>query len=418
MNMPELMPSAEKGIGDVMVLPFVKGIGDRTIREHLQVFQNEMRTARGSEAFFSLFAPIEGTEVGDVQLLHSADSQPQTLADQVRWAYANPGQVSPEVQNRLNTLQYYAVESLRNNPEHKLHGEIRTLSKETLDTANRAIESYDAYINDIFDPDDPGTANVLDTAGIAAKVGVTVTPLALLVSCGIWPGAKSSEIPVNPLPTTTPISSPAPEGTAMPHKEAVFMPAVIIGGKPIEIGPTDETGSQFQNFANIEEAKAFINGEGEAKWLQGDPKTEIAEFPWKHPETMETFAQLKSIGRDPHFVFLVADASGNKFTFIGLEHFYGNTLLDFIDANGKSTTILVKGNVSIKDLLGDKSDELWVNNIMTWPDMSYPAGNCPQLIDFPTDQSGKQMGVTEGIACTIDRKSGHFFQAQSRGKKK
>lgn len=196
--MPELMPSADQGTGDLVVFTLAKGLGDRTIREHLNIFQKEgMRGSRASEALFSLFGPLSATE-DDMHLLRAGDKKPETMSDQLSWAYANPKALTPDQTSALTSLQYFALDSLANIPQtHKIHGETHELTKKATDTAQNVFEAYGAYLQKELDPDDPTSAKILDISGLTAKVAVRVSPLIILAACGLKVTPATIEIPVS-----------------------------------------------------------------------------------------------------------------------------------------------------------------------------------------------------------------------------
>ncbi len=396
--MLEVTPLAEQGAEELIVFSLTKGLGDRTIRERLHSFQQEgMNGPQATHALLSLFEPLSATE-DDLHLLRSGEKKPETLWDQVGWASSNPHMLTPDQKSAFTLLQYFALDSLANTPQaHKLHGEMRELTKETAGVAQRVFEAYDANLQKTLDPDDPTSAKIFDTSGVVAKIGVAVSPLLLSVACGLrLLGPNTKEIPIA-------ASTPT-------HAPVVSMGEFISikGAYPEQVSTRNETGSQFRNFETMEDALAYLESESGTTWILGDPMNEITYYPWKTPEAWSVFENLKTIGDQPHFVFLVPNAKGNKFSPIGTESFYGNTLLDFVDVKGNPTTILVKGSLDLKKLLGKNSDILWEKNIMVWPDMSYPSGNCPVQTGSPVP------GVTEGFACTVDGKRGHYFQAQSK----
>lgn len=406
-NMSETIPSVERGTDNLVTFSIAKGLGDRTIRDHLVFFQKEgMVGSQAAHSLFSLFEPLPATE-DNLDIIRLEGKKPETLWDQVAWVNTHPQSLTPIQKEALTALKYFAIESLTNSPSHKLHGEIREISKETAKIAESVFEAYGTHLQKVLDPENPLTAKILNTEKTIAKAAVIVSPLLLTVACGLAFNPKSSEAAYNRISDIheTPTNSAPATNTPEP-RVGEFIPA--INTNPIDIKVTDETGSQFPNFETTEEVLSFLESNDGANWINGDPRTEITYFPWKSQDTWTSFQKLKAIGNEPHFVFLVPNSKGDKFSLVGTETFYGNTLFDFVDASGNPQTILLKGHPDLKQLLGKDYDTLLNKSVMVWPDMYYPMGNCPSFIGNPVP------GVTEGFACSADNTQGHYFQSPSK----
>ena len=124
------------------------------------------------------------------------------------------------------------------------------------------------------------------------------------------------------------------------------------------------------------------------------------------------FSDLGTTGNNPHFVFMIPNSvNGSKFSVLGVENIGSNIVIDYIDNNGNSRTVTFKGPLKLDDLLGVNHQAMFENSAMVWPDMNYPVGNstalCTSRFQNPSSNT------TEGFACSLDGKRGHFFQAQN-----
>lgn len=241
-----------------------------------------------------------------------------------------------------------------------------------------------------------------------ARAGLALTLLLGATGTSVVSGSSGDKISkeLNSTATRTSLVTdvPLPERTPFASKPATLTPEDELINNGEFISPP--------SFETLVEAQTFLEGEKGAKWLSGNPAKEIELFPWNSMETWRMFSNLRSIGIEPHFVFLVPHTDNKKFSVIGIENIGGNITLDYIDYDGNPRTISYKGPLDLKDLLGADFEKLFENNIVVWSDISYPNANsngglCTNRFRNPVP------GITDGFACSIDGKLGHYFQSQN-----
>lgn len=122
------------------------------------------------------------------------------------------------------------------------------------------------------------------------------------------------------------------------------------------------------------------------------------------------FSDLRSTGDQAYFVFLVPNTNNESFSVIGVEHIKGNTVFDYVDREGNPRAVFLKGSLNLRNFLGADFDKLFEVNVTVWPDLNYPNANsngglCTNRFRNPVT------GITAGFACSIDGKTGHYFQS-------
>lgn len=228
------------------------------------------------------------------------------------------------------------------------------------------------------------------------KAGSALTALAL-AACQA--GSKVSHTTPEAIPTGT-----FPALTVEPP--VGFEPSTPSGISTPEALPS------LTSFETLNNARTFLESEEGAKWLPGISTEEAGLFPWNSVETWRMFSDLKSTGNEAYFVFLVPHTDRGKFSVIGVEHISGKIVLNYIDRDGSPKAISLNGQFDVKDLLGTDSEKLSEKSITVWPDLSYPNANsngglCTNRFRSPVP------GVTDGFACSVDGKRGHYFQSQN-----
>jgi hypothetical protein len=178
---------------------------------------------------------------------------------------------------------------------------------------------------------------------------------------------------------------------------------------PIEISkqiPLVES-DEIIEFEDIENALHYMESNDGAKWLPGKFSNQIANFPKSSTDMWNAFSNLESVGNEPHYVLLIPSTNGEKVSVIGVEVIDGKTYLDFIDSNGKSTFIRVRGLPNYRQLQGIGEKGKLNRPVLVWPDLDFPDGDCGGW--GPNPVTGVE-GMFDGKACSIDGKGGHYFQ--------
>lgn len=178
-------------------------VGNARAVESLNKFQELGMTGPSAAAsLLSLFEAIPFTEETH-GLVRTGDIKPETtLWDQVGWAYSHPKEIPQEAKDSLLTLQYFALDSLANQPQIQCGDEIQNIPPVVKDAAQQAFHAYETKLSEVFDPDNPDTVkafntikNVSQVAGKVAKVGAVFVLASKLMAC-------------TPIRTETPIVSP------------------------------------------------------------------------------------------------------------------------------------------------------------------------------------------------------------------
>lgn len=168
--------------------------------------------------------------------------------------------------------------------------------------------------------------------------------------------------------------------------------------------------SEALELDSLDEVREFLEGGEGSKWLSGDYKQEISEFPWNSEEAWKMFGDLKTVGDREHYVVLMPHPSDkNKFSMVGLETVNGQYLIDYIDADGNPKIVVSKTPFTLKDVVGlENYDDTIYNSCVVWPDIPTNIGN-------PTTRFFSKTGgeTTNGWVQSSDGTRYHAFASQN-----
>lgn len=243
-------------------------VGNQRVVESLGLFKEfGMKGHRAAFYLLSLFEPLPVGE-DDMGLIKSGETKPETLFDQVGWAYANPQILTEEQKGALPALLLFPLESLANNSQvHWVGGEERDLSDKARRTAQETLEAYGKYLAKTLDPDNPESVNVRKTiAAIGSAASLVAGTITLAAYAATIKSASAIKIETQtPIPTlvstetVTPTPYPiSPTETSTPTVEVtptptipniiVLIPPGITG--PVNWNPETECASDSNNISS------------------------------------------------------------------------------------------------------------------------------------------------------------------------
>jgi hypothetical protein len=220
-------------------------VGNSRIIESLSRFrQLGMTGPYAAGIFLALFEAVPFAEEHP-GLVQTGQTPSETLWDQVGWAFSHPKELTGEQWNSLLTLQYFALDTLANQPQfHAVAGETPDVSLRVRETAQTTLDAYTVQLAKIFDPDNPRNTRTIQTLKTAARtVGSATLGAALIMTlarCG--PGPQGYEpspgdpVVTQPAAGTTEIS--APDVPGMPTLQATGTAVIITETptSPFELG--------------------------------------------------------------------------------------------------------------------------------------------------------------------------------------
>jgi hypothetical protein len=178
---------------------------------------------------------------------------------------------------------------------------------------------------------------------------------------------------------------------------------------PVENGnvgpdPLRGEGEKLSEFKNLEEARAFLEGQGGSQWIKGNAVKQLESFPWENTQAWTAFRNLKTTGDTTHFAFLVPKSDGSSYSLLGLEHAEGATIVDFLDSDGQPQAVKVMEPIKLKELFKKDYDVLSIYPMTVGPDFVAKDGS-PNYIKTP------QLGLREGFIHSTDGDRYHYFKA-------
>lgn len=259
--MPEIDPQRNETIlkGEPGFFQFREGIGNARVLNVLHYIQRQgLSDARSTHQLFSLFQPQE-IEEDQYGIIDKDAVEPTSLWEQVAIAESNRRQLSIDQKSALDTLAYFALDSLANDPHERTMkgGEIRQLSEEVKNTAQTIVSEYGEHLKETFDPENAASASFFD---IAEKIGNKTTRGSILVAqalaltaCGLAmndPLPATSTVDALKLPTASAHITPSIEHTSQTSEEKKY--ELELGGHTVE--PINESVYNVE-FADADDAK-------------------------------------------------------------------------------------------------------------------------------------------------------------------
>lgn len=140
-------------------------VGNQRVVDFLDIFRKEgMKGPRAAFSLLSLIEPIP-TEKDDMDLIRSGETKPETLWEQVGWAYAKPKELNEKQKESLISLQYFVLESLANSSQvRRVGGGTRDLSNKARQMAQKTFDEYNKYLVDALTDNNKPTKDKKKTA--------------------------------------------------------------------------------------------------------------------------------------------------------------------------------------------------------------------------------------------------------------
>ncbi len=206
------------------------------------------------------------------------------------------------------------------------------------------------------------------------------------------------------------ILSQAPKKNKISRKDFFTVATTVLGTIAIlpfikpDVDPfRDNQGENLRVFKDLEEARTFLEAQGGSKWIQGDAVKQLESMPWQNSQAWTSFRDLKTIGDNSHFVYLIPKSDGTSFSVLGLEPGQGGAVIDFVDGAGKPQAIKVNTPISLKSLIKKDYETLATLPVFVGPDLLEKQGS-PNYIKMP------EPGMYEGFVHSTDGTRYHYFQ--------
>lgn len=180
------------------------------INRALVFFQEEgMHGPQAAQRVLSLFKAFPQDTKDPSGLLNPDKEHPETLWDQVGWAYSHPNALLSAQKETLIPLLYFGLDALAHpSQSSEISGSERRALERTKGRAEKVLAEYDTYVANVFDPDLPEWKIPVGKITTRTAMGLA-TAAFLLSACG-------------------PVTTPTTVETLIPATETPFIVPTIL----------------------------------------------------------------------------------------------------------------------------------------------------------------------------------------------